>query len=759
MAFQPSNTLASRTFVGLIVAQFLAAFNDQAIHASAMFFAINQQTLSEATAISLMPILFYAPWAIFCTIAGFFADRYSKRQSLVFWKVAEVGITLVALAGFWMGTHGQALGPWVVLSTVFLMGTHSAFFVPAKYGVMPEILEPHLLSKGNGVLESLSFLAVILGTVTGGILSFLFLGREHVIGLILCGLAVVGALASLLIRRMPAADPKRPFPPFIYRPLVESVKILWRSKPLRVAVLGIAFFTFIVAFMRSTVYMHGESRIPRWTEFRTSLVVGMSALGIGLGSPLAGYLSGGKIELGLVPLGAVGMMISAVIAAVYLNSLPALIVCIILIGFFTGFYIVPLFTLLQHRAPKTNKGDVIATSNFINVTGAILASLLFFALDHTAHWTGLAPEVAQQDNWAKGELNRVDYNQHARPVYFEIEEKPNVFRRAGIPTSPLDDGIDISLEEEPVHPGTTLVFNLSRGLEPAEVVRAKGPKIQSAQPSHVIVSTYTIHGVVHYNVRPSNQPLGVVYNDEGVPRYLFLGTALMTLITLVLLCRQLPDFMVRSLLWLRTQGRHRLKVVGINNLPAEGPVILATNCDRFQECMQVIAATDRHTRFILLERADDEGPRRPLLRYLARRVGLVALRKANLSGAAWSDAQSRAAKTLKSGDVLALTVETGEMSSEAESFFNQISGRDRAILLPVYCGTSTPGDAGADGSIVRKTRVVLGRPVSGATAIETIRHEIQVLGDWVHASDRTGAALATIMMPGGAGKQLPTSGP
>src|SRR6516225_6427202 len=132
-----------------------------------MFFAIHQRILSQDNAISLMPILFYAPWAIFCTLAGYLADRYSKRDTLVFWKVAEVGITGIALLGFWLDS---GTGAWVVLSTVFLMGTHSAFFVPAKYGVMPEILQPQLLSRGNGVLESLSFLAVILGTVFGGML-------------------------------------------------------------------------------------------------------------------------------------------------------------------------------------------------------------------------------------------------------------------------------------------------------------------------------------------------------------------------------------------------------------------------------------------------------------------------------------------------------------------------------------------------------------------------------------------------------------
>jgi len=267
MPFQPADTLKSRTYFGLISSQFLAAFNDQAIHASAMFYAIRQATLTEDQAISLMPILFYAPWALFCTLAGFCADRYSKRNVLVFWKVAEIAITLLALGGFALGSlFGHWLGPWIVLSTVFLMGTHSAFFVPAKYGCMPEILQPNLLSKGNGILESTSFLAVILGTVCGGILSSVFHGTEYFIGLILVGLSIVGAVASLLIQRMPAANPSRPFPRNLVKPLFANLDTMLRSRPLALSVLGIAFFTFMVAFMRATVYMHGLNEMRAgWT--------------------------------------------------------------------------------------------------------------------------------------------------------------------------------------------------------------------------------------------------------------------------------------------------------------------------------------------------------------------------------------------------------------------------------------------------------------------------------------------------------------
>src|SRR5262249_47491634 len=151
----------------------------------------------------------------------------------------------------------------------------------------------------------------------------------------------------------------RPFPVNLYIPLWLNLRSMIRSRPLRLALLGIAFFTFLVAYMRGTVYMHGESQVPRWTELQTSLVVGTTALGVSVGGLLAGFFAGGKIELGLIPLGALGMIAATLLAGFFMGHLGVLIVCIIAIGFFAGFYTLPLFTLLQHRAPKASKGDSI----------------------------------------------------------------------------------------------------------------------------------------------------------------------------------------------------------------------------------------------------------------------------------------------------------------------------------------------------------------------------------------------------------------
>jgi MFS family permease len=717
--FQPAGSLTSRTFIGLICSQFLAAFNDQAIHAAAMFYAIHKRTLREDQAISLMPILFYAPWAIFCTLAGYYADRYSKRNSLVLWKVAEIGITLVALGGFLVGSAAHHwLGPWIVLSTVFLMGTHSSFFVPAKYGCMPEILQPHLLSRGNGILESTSFLAVILGTVSGGLLSGYFKHHEYWIGAILVLLAVIGAGASMLIQPMPAANPTRPFPKNPLKPLLVNLRIMIRSRPLALSLLGIAFFTFMVAFMRATVYMHGEVQDPIWSEFKTSLIVATVALGVGLGSYLAGLFSGGKVELGLVPLGGLGMIAAAAVAAVAIFNTPMLVVMLMAIGFFSGFYIVPLYTLLQHRAPKTSKGDLIATSNFINVTGAISASLLFFLLVLTAHKSGIAPPADDQEpNYAEGELREMK-ERNGRPVYLEILKNDGLLLAIGDKElqkewDPLD--FDSPEAEEPIVVDQDLL----------EVVVELKPAKGKEPGTRVAIASYRMHGKKHYVVRAADKPAAEMYDNRILPCFLFLGASLMAAGILTLLCFMLPDFFLRSVVWLRSLGRYRLKVIGMDNLPSDGPVILATNCARTENCLQVLTALDRFARFVY----PPDGPNGRilgLLGYLTRRAGLGVLGARPSNGTQAADVATRALRVLRMGDMVGLPAD-GPPIPEVSQVLSQLRQQPSAVLLPVYCGE--PETPAPEKKLRRapRVRVVIGQALPAATPAEILRREIEGL--------------------------------
>ena len=590
--YQPANTLYSRTFIALLIAQFLAAFNDQAIHASAMFFAINKSILNEAQAISLMPILFYAPWAIFCTLAGYLADRYSKQSSLIFWKMAELLITAIALLGFWLGNQDYDEGPWIVLSTVFLMGLHSAFFVPAKYGIMPEILKSHMLSKGNGMLESLSFLAVILGTVFGGVLSYHFKGQEYWIGIILFILAAIGAIASLWIEKIPAANPFRKFPPYLYQPVYANLKEMFRSRPLAIAVIGIAFFTFIVAFSRATIYMHGESQLPRWSEQETSVIVGMVALGIGFGSPLVGYLSGGKIEMGLIPIGIIGMVFGLIGEALFLDHLGFLISFIITTGFFTGFYVVPLFTLLQDRAPKSSKGDVIATSNLINVTGAILASFLFFIIVKMAHLSGVCPEI-QLYKITEGNLKSIQLD-HGRPISYEL-------------SSTTIDGnkTETSFKISP----TTAIDKFSEDV----VVGAT-----------IVEKSYRLGGVEHRKLYEQNERQPALFDNHFLPRYLFLVAAFFTLATLIIIRIRMPDLFLRTILWGFFFSKYILRAHGLHNLKSHGPVLIVHEGNNLEDSYLILSATDRTPRNLF--HAHSSGENIPaLINRLAKKHSLAWL--------------------------------------------------------------------------------------------------------------------------------------
>ena len=788
MAFQPADTLKNRTFIGLIVAQFLAGFNDQAIHASAMFYAIHQGILTEAKAISWMPVLFYAPWAIFCTISGYLADRYSKTYSLIGWKFSEIIIALIALTGFILGSgHHPHLGAWIVLSTVFLMGTHAAFFAPAKYGAMPEILQPHILSRGNGILESTTFLAAILGTVCGGLLSHIFHGSEYWIGAVLLGISLIGAVASLMIAHLPAGNPARLFPKNLFMPLIANLRIMFRSLPLALAALGIAFFVFMVAYMRACMYMHGETRVPPWDEFQTSLVVATVALGVGLGSPLAGYLSGGKIELGLVPLGCLGMITATLFAALWIHWTVGLIIGLVAIGFFSGFYMVPLYTMLQQRAPKTTKGDLIATSNFINVTGAMAASALFFALVYLGQLKviGVTPLIPQEDKFI-GRLSVDPERKKGRLKSVELEDAFSIRRfvrrnvsAVGLAVSPSGIGPMGAIAELSLRHGKIRKFEVSKTHHPADVpdfgkedefsevaplpvkaaitvglmgsAHGQGPMLAMAtlveeaeiividelfeegffelfasgiDPGQtVIVSTYKLRGATHYRIRPADQPLRPVYDDDRLPRYLFIGAALMTLGILLLLCWRLPDFLIRTLCWFRCLGRFRLRAVNLHNLPTHGPVILATNCGGMESTLQLLAATDRYVECVV-----PEHPRESFLFHLIEPGNLIELPPGSPKEKL-SRAHDRIKRSLHRGNLVALSIEQPEETSE--NLLAEL--RQQPIpIVPVFCG---PLDPTRIGQPRQPIRIVFGEAVAEGASLEDIRHSIRQLGEWIRLND------------------------
>jgi MFS family permease len=320
--------------------------------------------------------------------------------------------------------------------------------------------------------------------------------------------------------------------------------------------------------------MFGESQNPRWDELKTSAVVGTVALGVGLGSPLAGWLSGRKVELGLVPIGAVGMILGCILAGFSLGYIPGLVACTILIGICTGFYLVPLFTLLQYRAPKSSKGDMVATSNFINVTGAIAASVIFAALVEGAQTGGLLPNVPTTAV-AEGRLQKRDVIR-GRPVHFQVGD----LIIGHVPTP----------EEKRLH-----VWDHLFGPKPSK----PRPNIEIDRSvsvgDKVVVSYYRLGEVDHYVVRLAGQPLEEEYDSGSLPRFLFFGAGLMTFGVLLVLRRRVRDLSDRGLTLLRSVFiGPRFTPEGLAVVPGDGPVILLIETTDPSALRAIRSAVDRY---------------------------------------------------------------------------------------------------------------------------------------------------------------------
>jgi acyl-[acyl-carrier-protein]-phospholipid O-acyltransferase/long-chain-fatty-acid--[acyl-carrier-protein] ligase len=329
----------------------------------------------------LVTALFSLPFILFSMAGGFLADRFSKRTICISVKVFEIGVMLLAVAGF--ALHQLPL----LLGGVFLMGVHSSFFGPSKYGLLPELLPEKRLSWGNGLIELGTFLAIILGTVAAANLSKHFARQPVWSGVILLVLALLGLMTSLGITRVPAADPARKFRANFLGDLFAQLRLIRRDRALTLAVLGNTYFFFLGQLLQLNVFFYGAQTLRLDTIGIGNLSI-VLALGIGSGSVAAGYLSCGKIEYGFVPLGAFAMSLVCAWLSVPDLSVNAVLFRLALLGFTGGFFIVPLCALLQHRPDPAKKGEVLAAANLLSFIGIFLASGAYYLLADVA---GLSP--------------------------------------------------------------------------------------------------------------------------------------------------------------------------------------------------------------------------------------------------------------------------------------------------------------------------------------------------------------------------------
>ncbi len=366
------HVLKRQGFAWLLAAQALAVFDDNTFKQLLFFFAaatiaapaVRSRIISWGTA------LYVLPYILFSSYAGQVADRFSKRRVIISLKVVEACVLSFATFAMFRG-HINSM-----LAALFLLGIHAAFLDPAKEGILPQIFSEADLSRANGLMQLTVYSMIVLGPVAAGLLMDAFPAQRYVPVALLVGMAMVGLGCAIRITRVEAIGAGEKFR---YNPAKE----FWRdfaeiraSKPLLQTTLAIAYFWFLGAVYLQNVIGYGHDLLHLSDAGISGLMAAVS-VGIGLGAFAAGKLSGDQVELGLVPMGSVGLGVFGVFLYFAHTSFWAACLGHFLLGFSGGIFIIPLQAFLQARAGEHSKGRVIAASNVLTFTAVVLAAAVF----------------------------------------------------------------------------------------------------------------------------------------------------------------------------------------------------------------------------------------------------------------------------------------------------------------------------------------------------------------------------------------------
>jgi acyl-[acyl-carrier-protein]-phospholipid O-acyltransferase/long-chain-fatty-acid--[acyl-carrier-protein] ligase len=387
----PHERLWSRSFFCLLIVQFLTVLNDHTFRW--LVVPIAKPILGHAAALSLGLAAFTVPFIILATPAGYLADRFSKAWVIRICKTAEVAIMGMGFVALLSGNIS------FLIFIIFLTGALAALFSPAKSGCVPELVDEPLLSKANGLMGLVTVAPAALGFLLGNLLSTtamptadstITLSSLRLSMSVVMGIAIVGWIVSFGLKSVIAADPSRAIP---WNPFLETKEAFQRLKadtPLLRTAIGIAFFWILASVAQLNVDQLGEKDLGLSQE-EIGVMGMMLVLGVGLGSLLAGLWSGGHVELGIVPLGAIGMAFWSVmlcLAGTYGRTSPdhadyaliAICVGLFFLGLNAGLFDVPLESYLQHQSEPQHLGQIVAATNQLAFTGILGMSFIYYLM-------------------------------------------------------------------------------------------------------------------------------------------------------------------------------------------------------------------------------------------------------------------------------------------------------------------------------------------------------------------------------------------
>ncbi len=367
-----------RDFHLLNVAQFLGAFNDNVFKLFLIFALIGIKGDDAKDSINhLAGAIFVIPFLLFASSAGYLAGKFKKQSIIKHIKLVELGIMTAGGLAFYYQSE------WGLYAILFMMAAQSAFFGPAKLGIIPELIPSHALSKANGWQQAFVFMAIVLGTGLVPIFSQLAGGQFHVASLFCIAIAFIGWLLACGIK---STEPSGTCQSWQINPLAGVSKTFWSirsDRPLLLAILGAAFFLLIGGFVQMNLIPYGMEYTPIQKNEDASYLFLFVAVGIGIGALTAGKASGKNIEFGLVPFGAFGIFLALALLGFKtgVGNIAIIGGILFILGLSAGFFIVPLVAFIQWHSPRKQLTEILALDSFLSFCGVLIAAIVLMALD------------------------------------------------------------------------------------------------------------------------------------------------------------------------------------------------------------------------------------------------------------------------------------------------------------------------------------------------------------------------------------------
>ena len=387
--------LSTRRFLPMFLTQFFGALNDNVYKQSLLLVItygwISQQNASVSTLNNLAALLFILPYFIFSATAGQIADKYERAQLVRAIKILEIVIMLIGMAGFLTGHL------YLLMIALFMMGIHSTFFGPIKYAILPEILKPNELMSGNALFQSGTSIAILLGMILGGAVIASSDGNLLWISLMVVGIALIGYICSRFVLKQKVSAPDINIDWNFFRTSLQTIRYA-KSLPLIFTILlGNSWYWFYGATYLTQIPQMTQQNLHA-SENVVSLLLTFFSVGIGVGSLLCRKIGGSELNIKMVPIGAVGLTVFAFYLAASLSFVPErtgallslkeiftsgqvyyhVMLAVTLLGISGGFYIVPLYAMMQAYSPRSHRARVVAANNILNA--AFMVSSAIFSI-------------------------------------------------------------------------------------------------------------------------------------------------------------------------------------------------------------------------------------------------------------------------------------------------------------------------------------------------------------------------------------------